>query len=346
MLFFIGLGVEQSPTLRAIDVLKSCDRIFYESYTSPVIRKDVVEILAKSSGRKIETTTREFVEDGREILELAKLSRIALVTSGDPMIATTHQELRARALNEKIETDIVHASSILCALPGEMGLHSYSFGKNVTMTREPMQYTAYETIYQNLLRGLHTSILLEWDESCQFFLSPKDALASLLEAEKDLRYGIISENTLLLCASEIGSDLVRVSAKSLTEALSSDYGRPPHVLVLPGRLHFTEKEALSAIMRKDSDSFRDNSQDIQRIASRMLKKYSEKTLSALARARAVVSANKKADFEPVFENVEAYTLDALRFLNEGKEELAVLSIGYAEGLLDSLRFSSQLEFEW
>lgn len=346
MLFFVGLGVEQSPTLRAIDVLKSCDRIFYESYTSPAIRKDVVEILAKSSGKKIETTTREFIEDGREILDLAKRSRISLVTSGDPMIATTHQELGTRALNEKIETVILHASSILCALPGEMGLHSYSFGKNVTMTREPMQYTAYETIYQNLLRGLHTSILLEWDESKQFFLSPKDALASLLEAEKDLKYGIISENTLLLSASEIGSDLVRVSAKSLSEALRSDYGRPPHVLVIPGRLHFTEREALSANMRKDSDSFRDNSQDIQRIAQRMLTKYSEKTLSALARARAAASANGKANLEPVFENVEAYTQDALRFLNEGKEELAVLSMGYAEGLLDSLRFSSQLEFEW
>src|SRR5487761_1340868 len=346
MLFFVGLGVEQSPTLRAIEILKSCGRIFYESYTSPAVGEDVLETLEHNTGKKIEPVTRGFVEDGRKILELAKSSHVALVSSGDPMIATTHQELRTRALTQKVETQIVHGSSILCSVVGELGLHSYSFGKNVTMTREPMQHTAYLTIYQNLLRGLHTSILLEWDESSQFFLSPKDALASLLEAEKDLKYGAISEETLVLSASEIGSDLVRVSAKSLSEALRSDYGRPPHVLVVPGRLHFTEREALSANMRKDSDSFRDNSQDIQRIAQRMLTKYSEKTLSALARARAAASANGKANLEPVFENVEAYTQDALRFLNEGKEELAVLSMGYAEGLLDSLRFSSQLEFEW
>ncbi|HLG37332.1 MAG TPA: DUF357 domain-containing protein [Nitrososphaera sp.] len=30
--------------------------------------------------------------------------------------------------------------------------------------------------------------------------------------------------------------------------------------------------------------------------------------------------------------------DAERFLNQGKPELAVLSIGYAEGLVDALRF--------
>ncbi len=51
-------------------------------------------------------------------------------------------------------------------------------------------------------------------------------------------------------------------------------------------------------------------------------------------------------FADVFENVECYVQDSRRFLNEGKDELAVLSIGYAEGLLDSLRFGGQLEFEW
>jgi diphthine synthase len=346
MLYFVGLGVEQSPTLQAIDVLKNCDKVYYESYTSPIIAEDALLNLSNICGKPIERLSREFVEEGKRILDHARSSNVALVSSGDPMIATTHQELRTRALKEKIETRILHGSSIICSLVGELGLHSYSFGKNVTMTREPMQYTAYLTIYQNLLRGLHTAILLEWDESNQFFLLPNAALSSLLEAEKDLKYGIILEDTLVLNASEIGSKRSRMSSMTLSQSIGYDFGKPPHVLVIPGKLHFTEIEALSAITGKEVTFFRDNSRGIERIAHRMLSKYSEKTLAALTRARADASLKKRTNVEPVFENVEAYTQDALRFLNEGKEELAILSIGYAEGLLDSLRFSAQLEFEW
>jgi diphthine synthase len=40
----------------------------------------------------------------------------------------------------------------------------------------------------------------------------------------------------------------------------------------------------------------------------------------------------------VLNNAEYYIDDAERFLRQGKLELAVLSIGYAEGLIDALRF--------
>jgi hypothetical protein len=38
------------------------------------------------------------------------------------------------------------------------------------------------------------------------------------------------------------------------------------------------------------------------------------------------------------ENAECYIADAEGFLRQGKFELAVLSIGYAEGLIDALRY--------
>jgi diphthine synthase len=44
----------------------------------------------------------------------------------------------------------------------------------------------------------------------------------------------------------------------------------------------------------------------------------------------------------VLENAEYYLLDSERFLNQNKYELAVLSIGYAEGLIDSLRFQKNI----
>jgi diphthine synthase len=348
VLAFIGLGLEQSPSLRAIEVMKKCERIFYEKYTSPVMNLGLTSELSEFMNQgKIETVSREFVEDGRKILEYAKNEDASLVCSGDPMIATTHQELRVRAIKLGIETKIVHGSSILSAISGELGLSSYSFGKIVTVTRTAMQYTTYNTIYQNLLRGLHTTLLLEWDEASGFFLSPKDAISSLLEAEKDLKYGIISNETILLGLSGLGSRLgpPKIVACTVSEVGNQDFETPPTTLVVPGKLHFTETEALSAITGKPEAYFKDNSQKIQKLAEIMLAKYSQKTLEALGRARS--EATQKGNrYDPVFENVELYTQDALRFLNEGKEELAILSIGYAEGLLDSLRFSGELTFEF
>ena len=272
---------------------------------------------------------------------------VALLCSGDPMVATTHQELRTRAVREGITTKIIHGSSILCSVGGELGLHSYNFGRVVTMTREPMQYTAYNTIFDNLFRGLHTTILLEWNETQNFFLGPASATKSLEDAERDLRQEILDSSTLILVASRLGSDSAKIWALTLDGLKRMDLGPPPHVLVIPGRLHFTELEALGALFGRSVDSFPDNSKRILRLSRRMVEKYTKKTMIALAGAKkASESSDRKINFADIFENVECYTRDSERFLNEGRDELAVLSIGYAEGLLDSLRFGGQLEFDW
>jgi diphthine synthase len=346
LLYFAGLGIDQSPTLKTIHELKKCEKIFYESYTSPIINENVLNELSQLLGSdKVELVKREFVEDGRKILEAAKQIDVALVSSGDPLIATTHQELRTRAIKNGIQTKVMHGSSIVSAAVGELGLHSYNFGRMVTMTREPMQYTAYNAIFNNLLKGLHTTVLLEWDEAHSFFLDPSTAVHSLLDAEKDLKQGIFEESTLLLIASRLGTENAKMHALTFGEI--QDVGLPPNVLVIPGNLHFTEQEALAALFEKDADAFHDNSSKISKTSTRMVTKYAEKTLNALQRAKKAATSNdQKINFADIFENVECYTSDAQRFLNEGKEELAVLSIGYAEGLLDSLRFGGLLEFEW
>src|SRR5579872_1839686 len=129
MLYFVGLGIDQSPSLKALQELDSCHNIYYESYTSPRIHDAVISQFSNlKNGVKVEVVKREFVEDGRKILEASKKSNVALICSGDPMIATTHQELRTRAIKEGIETKIIHGSSILSSLGGELGLHSYNFG--------------------------------------------------------------------------------------------------------------------------------------------------------------------------------------------------------------------------
>jgi diphthine synthase len=64
---------------------------------------------------------------------------------------------------------------------------------------------------------------------------------------------------------------------------------------------------------------------------------------------ALVEARKRLpqkEFEDLFENIECYLDDAIRFFNLGEENLAMLSVGYAEGLLDALRFQKILDLKW
>jgi diphthine synthase len=376
LLVFVGLGLDQSPSLAALEEMKRCDAIYLESYTSPLLDRTGPDHIFPGSLRgSPERVTREFVEDGTRILERSRKERVALLSSGDPLVATTHQDLRTRAIREGIETRVIHASSILCAVPGEFGLHSYNFGRPVSMTDERIQYTAYNTIFQNLLRGLHSTVLLQWDESRNYFLDPRTAVKSLLEAERDIKYGIVREDTLVLVGSRLGASDSRLSALRVGDLAPAEdagdvgkhskeeekkkmndevLGAPPFVMVLPGRLHFTEREALAAITGRGPDHlFHDNSQNVVRISKSMVDRYSKRTERALERARASLAHAEfdpkgisKIQFDPVFENVEAYAEDAVRFINEGRDELAVLSMGYAEGLLDSLRFAGLLEFEW
>jgi diphthine synthase len=351
LLNFVGLGVDRSLSLKSLDVLRQCDEIFFETYTSPPPDNDPLEkeISSATNGKIVRKVGRAFVESGSEILAAASTKKVALLSSGDPMVATTHQELRTRATQRGVATRVIHGSSILCSLPGELGLHSYNFGRSVTLTSDPIQYTAYEAIFKNLLQGLHTTLLLEWDLSKNFFLGPSAAVQKLMDSEADLKYGIIKSETLVLVASRIGRDNSKIAAATAKEIERTDFGEPPHTLVIPGHLHFTEREALAAMTGKDGNWFADNASAVQRLSVLMVEKYAKKTEEALARAKAALKPTEKngaLDYEGVFENVELYTKDGLRFLREGKDELAVLSVGYAEGLLDSLRFLGLLEFEW
>ena len=47
--------------------------------------------------------------------------------------------------------------------------------------------------------------------------------------------------------------------------------------------------------------------------------------------------------QEVLENAELYIQDAENFLEKGKDEIAILSIGYAEGLVDALRIEKGLD---
>ncbi len=344
MLWLVGAGINgyRGLSLAALDVLKRCDVVYVERFTSALSDSDL-QGMDSLLGREVKPVQRWFVEDGREILEAAKSKEVALVTYGDPLIATTHSELRARAAKNSVKTGVLHSASGIASIIGETGLHVYKFGRMVTMMSEPQSaISVYNTVFDNLLSGNHTLILTEYslDENRKepFFLDPSSVLKMLLEVERDQRHQIFSDDTFAVVASRVGMDdqkLVSGKVKSLVQA---GFGAGPHSVIITGALHFTEADALAALT-ECLDSPSDNSQNVKRISTQMIERYAPKAKQAVQQMREIIRHDKdnKGMFE-VLDNAEYYIADAERFLRQAKYELAVLSIGYAEGLVDALRF--------
>ncbi|HJU14071.1 MAG TPA: diphthine synthase [Candidatus Nitrosotalea sp.] len=341
MLWFIGLGISGFEGLSAATskILKKADVIFFENFTSPIPKSDQAK-LRKLVRTKLRIAPRWLVEDGKSILAEAKKKTVVLLAYGDPYIATTHIELRTRAELDRIKTRTIHAASAIPSLIGECGLQYYKMGRPVTVMREQQSWnTVYYTVYENLIKGAHSLLILEYNSDAGFFMDPRDAISSLLSVEKEQKRNVISESMFGIVASRIGSKTQKITAGKLSSLLKVDFGKPPHTIIIPGRMHFTETDALS-VFAKCLDAPSDNS-SIQKISDQMLSKYVPKARKALGEVTRIFKDDKMQ--QPIIENAQLYIDDAEKFQREGKEELAILSIGYAEGLIDALRLSKGID---
>ena len=200
--------------------------------------------------------------------------------------------------------------------------------------------TPYYVTYSNAIAGNHTVLLLEYNQDAKFFLEPVNALSYLLETEKEQKRKIISPSTFVIIASRIGFKNQKIIAGKSSNLLKQNFGKPPHSIIIPGRLHFTESDALK-IFANSLDKPIDNSENIKKISKQMLEKYVPMVRKAIEEIAPHYKNSK--EFKEVLENAELYIKDAEKFLEQGKEEVAVLSIGYADGLVDALRIAKGLD---
>ncbi len=342
MLWFIGLGVSGSKSIsvEAIDILAKADIVYLEQFTSPIGKSDFTKIKKLVKG-KFKPAKRWLVEDGNEILQNAKKKKTVLLSYGDPYIATTHIELRARAIEQKIKTYSIHAASSLTSLIGECGLHFYKVGRIATIMSEMKSLTTpYYIIYKNIIEGNHTVLLLEYNQDKDFFLDPKDALLGLIETEKGQRRNVINQSTYAIVASRIGFKNQSIVSGKISNLKKTDFGKPPHTIIITGRLHFTESDALK-IFSKCLDEPIDNSEYTIKISKQMMRKYVPMIREALGEIEPYYKDKK--EFQIILENAELYIQDAEKFLEDGQDEVAILSIGYADGLIDALRLAKGLD---
>lgn len=259
-LTFIGLGLynEKDISLKGLEEIKKSDRVYAEFYTAKLFGTDV-EKIEKTIRKKVEVLSREETEKGDNILESAARENVVFLTCGDPLVATTHVDLRLRAIEQGIKTNVIHGSSIITAVPGLLGLQNYKFGRTTTLTYPEKDYfptSPYEVIRDNKEIGLHTLVLLDIQADKNRYMTANEGMKFLLKMEEKHGENIIREDSIVCVVARAGSSNPLVMANNVGSLLEVDFGPPLHTLVIPGRLHFIEVKALEILAQLPAQQVR------------------------------------------------------------------------------------------
>ena len=248
MLILAGLGLydEYDMPLKVLKFAKKVDKIYAEFYTS-LLTGTTIEKIENILGKKIEVLDRKKVEyEGYKIVEEAKDKDIMFLTAGDPMVATTHVDLAIEAKKRGVKLIIINSSSIYSAV-GITGLQLYKFGKTTSIVFPEENYfpkTPYYVIRENLERGLHTLCLLDIKAEENRFMTANEGLKILLELENKIRENVISEDKKVVVLARAGSLEPKIVYGKIKDLINYDFGKPLHCIIIPGKLHFMEEEAL------------------------------------------------------------------------------------------------------
>lgn len=258
MFYLVGLGLfdEKDISLKGLECLKNVDKIYAEFFTSRLFGSSF-EAIEELVGKKIEILVRSEVEEESKFLNEAKKLDVALITGGDPLIATTHSDFIVECSKRKIDYEIIHGSSILSSAPAISGLQAYKFGKVTTIPFPDHNFypkSPYMAIEENLAMNLHTLVLLDIQAHNNRYMSINEGLKYLMNIKDSLDYqGSINEDSLAIGIARVGSKDVVVKAGSISQLITFDFGGPLHCIILPSKLHIVEAEYLVEVAGANSD---------------------------------------------------------------------------------------------
>ena len=244
-LYLIGLGLydEKDISLKGLETAKKCAEVFMEEYTSKLGVS--IDKIGEMIGKKIVLLSREEVEQSKVIIDAARTGDVAFLVGGDPLTATTHIDIILQAKKEGIATKVIHSSSIYTAVC-ESGLFIYKFGKSCSIpfpTKDYNPTSFYDVIVDNINRGLHTLVFLDIHQHEDKFMTINDGLNRILEVARQ-RKDEINENTFAVGFARMGSESQIIKFGKIKDLTNFNFGKPQHIIVIPGKLHFVEEESL------------------------------------------------------------------------------------------------------
>ncbi len=238
-LYMIGLGLhdEKDITVKGLEAIKNCDAVYLETYTSS-LSVDIHK-LEGFYGKSVIPANRALVEQQAEetILKDAKEGDAAFLVIGDPFGATTHTDLKMRAMHEGIEVVVINNASILNAI-GIVGLELYKFGKatSIPFANDGVK-TPFEVFQKNDKNKLHTLILLDLDPDNEKYMTIKEALEFLI------KLGLDKDRKCVGCAG-IGASDAEIACSSAELLAEKSFTKYPQCLIIPSDLHFVEEDML------------------------------------------------------------------------------------------------------
>jgi diphthine synthase len=79
-------------------------------------------------------------------------------------------------------------------------------------------------------------------------MTPNEGMEILLKTEETMKKGIFTKNTGIVIFARAGSSDPLIIYGKVKDLLERDFGDPPFVIIVPGKLHFTEKEYLESFV--------------------------------------------------------------------------------------------------
>jgi diphthine synthase len=248
-LSMIGLGItdERSIPLHGLDRIKEADVIFAEFFTS-ILREGSLKKLGELAGKEVILLDREGVEEEEAVIKaFEEHEKVCFITAGDPLTATTHQELRFDAEDRGMDVEIIHSASIFNAAAGLAGLQHYKFGRTTTLAYPEGEYfptSPLDFIMENLERGLHSLVLLDIQAHNDRYMTAAEGCDLIIKMEGKRGGGVVTDKTMAVAVLRAGREDWKVICGTLGELKVIEMGAPPHCLIIPGNLHFAEEEAL------------------------------------------------------------------------------------------------------
>lgn len=268
MLYFVGLGLfnEKDISLKGLKALKAVDIVYAEFFTSHLFGSSF-EAIEELIGKEIIVLNRQEVEEENVFMKEASVGKdVALITGGDPLIATTHTDFLVEAKKKGIEVEVIHGSSILSSAPGISGLQAYKFGKVTTIPSPDENFfphSPYMAIANNLANDLHTLVLLDIQAHKNRYMSVNQGLEYLMKVKDELisdegeNECVINENTLAIGIARVGSKDVVVKADKIEKLIDFDFGGPLHCIAIPSKLHIVEAEYLVEVCEAPKEILND-----------------------------------------------------------------------------------------
>lgn len=235
MLYLIGLGLsEKGISKEGAEAIKKCKKVYIEDYTVD-FPYGIKNLENQFKGKKFIQAGRDIVERNmHKILDEAKKTDVVLLVYGSPLTATTHINFVQEAKKQKIKVRVFHNASVLDAV-GETGLQIYKFGKTASMP--DFEADSYmEIVRKNLSIKAHSLILID------IGMNFEECLEKL---EKDSGKKGIRLGKIIIC-SRLGNEDSGIYYGKIKE-LKNKKIKSPFCIIVPGGLHFTEKEFLERL---------------------------------------------------------------------------------------------------